>query len=97
MRCTVGGVTFDAMKSEFNFDPNDPSSGQAQQFMNMLYGPNGATVMLGVLDDKTLVQAIGLKDETLTNVVTSAKGSQAPLADLPTVRTVAGTSRYSSR
>jgi len=87
---TVGGVSFDAMKSEFNFDPNDPSSGQAQQFMNMLYGPNGATVMLGLLDDKTLVQAIGLKDETLNNVVTSAKGNQTPLADLPAVRTVAG-------
>ena len=87
---TVAGVTFDAMKSEFNFDPNDPSSGQAQQFMNMLYGPNGATVMLGVLDEKTLVQAIGLKDEALNSIVTSAKGGQAPLADLPAVRSVAG-------
>jgi hypothetical protein len=87
---TVAGVPFDAMKSEFNFDPNDPSSAQAQQFMNMLYGPNGATVMLGVLDEKTLVQAIGLKDEATESVVAAAKGNLAPLADLPTVRAVSG-------
>ena len=87
---TVAGVTFDAMKTDMNLDPNDPNSAQVRQFMNMLYGPDGANVMLGLLDEKTLIQAIGLKDEALTSVVTAAKGGQSPLTDLPNVRSVAG-------
>ena len=84
---TVEGVAFDALKTDFTVDPNDPSSGQAKMFMDMFYGPGGATVYLGVADGK-MIQAMGLSDEKLTQAVAAAKGNLAPLSDLPTVKTV---------
>lgn len=85
---TVGGVSFDQVVSSMKFDPNDPSSAQAEQMMKFMYGPNGMTFNIGLLDNDTLVQSFGLPDEQLAAVIEAARKGEDPIGALPGVKAV---------
>jgi hypothetical protein len=86
---TVDGVSFDAIRTDFKMDPDDPSAAQAEQVMSMMYGPDGATVLLGAVDGK-LVSAIGLREETLTSSVKAIRAGDSAVSELAGVKMVAG-------
>jgi hypothetical protein len=71
---TVGGVSFDEIKSEP--DPANPNAQQAQEAMRYVYGPEGMALLLGVVNEHTLVNALGMDDQLLGSVVESAKSNK---------------------
>ena len=93
---TVDGVSFDALKSEIDPAANNGAAAQAQQMMSYVYGPDGVNVLLGVVNDRTLVSTLGVDDQLLGSVVESAKANKDVLtaqvkavdAELPKARAV---------
>lgn len=85
---TVGGVTFDVVTSNMKLDPADPSAAQVEQMMKFLYGPDGMKFLIGVVDDKTLVQSFGLDDVALGQVLTALKAGDDSLAGSAGVKAV---------
>jgi hypothetical protein len=86
---TVDGVQFDIITTALNPEAqNDPKAMQAQMAMNWMYGPNGARVMVGSLDDKNVLVASGVPDEVLSKVIAAAKKSDDPLDANAAVKSV---------
>ncbi len=94
---TVDGVSFDSIKSDVDPAANNGAAAQAQQMMSFVYGPDGATILLGVANDHTLVGAIGADDALLGSTVEAAKANKDVLtaqvkavdAELPKARAAA--------
>jgi hypothetical protein len=86
---TVGGVNFDQITMKFNADPNDPQAQQAQQGINMLYGPNGMQLLVGAADDNTVIVAMGVPDAQLTEAIESAKKKDTAVASTDSLKAVA--------
>jgi hypothetical protein len=86
---TVAGVTFDQVVTQFNAaDPGGPGAAQAQMMMNTMYGPNGMTMLTGVVGDKLLV-ASGVSDDVLAQAIASVKANQNNLDKVAGLQTVA--------
>ena len=60
---------------------------QAQMVMNYMYGPNGATVLAGIVGDKVLAVS-GVPDATISTVITAMKSNDNPLSKNPAVKAV---------
>ena len=73
---TLGGVSFDSIKSDVDPAANNGAAMQAQQFMGFVYGPDGVNMLLGAVDDHTLVSSLGADDALLTSTVDSAKANK---------------------
>jgi hypothetical protein len=86
---TVGGVNFDQITMKFDADPNDPQAQQAQQGINMMYGPNGMQTLIGAIDDKTTLIAMGLPEAQLTNAIEAAKKNDTTIASTDALKGVA--------
>jgi hypothetical protein len=86
---TVGGVNFDQITMKFDADPNDPQAQQAQQGINMMYGPNGMQTLIGAIDDKTTLIAMGLPEAQLTNAIEAAKKNDTAVASTDALKGVA--------
>jgi len=86
---TVNGVNFDQITMKFNADPNDPQAQQAQQGINMMYGPNGMQVLLGAADDNTVIVAMGVPEAQLTEAIDAAKKKDTAVASTESLKTVA--------
>jgi hypothetical protein len=84
---TIDGVTFDAVRSNFEVDANNPGATQIEGAMKMFWGPEGAVALMGVVDGN-MVTAMGVKDETISQVITAVRNKNAPLAELPGVKSV---------
>jgi hypothetical protein len=72
---TVDGVAFDQLLTTFNMPTDTPQGMQAQQFINILYGPSGMALLCGVVDPKTLLLVSGGNDQLVTDSVAAAKSS----------------------
>ena len=91
---TVDGVHFDQIKSEVDPNANNGQAAQVQQAMQYIYGPDGQSVMLGAVNDKTVVQTMGLDEPLLAAAVAAAKADKDVLggqvksvdAELPKAR-----------
>jgi hypothetical protein len=70
---TTDGVQVQPYTIKFDFDPNDPMAAQQKQIMTMMYGPNGISGYLAVVDDRTLLQAQGVNDKLLAEAIAAAK------------------------
>jgi len=77
---TVDGVAFDEFKTAFNINPGTPEEQQALQFLNLLYGPNGATGYSAPVDDNTLLVVSGGDDAMLQSALAAAKAKDQSLA-----------------
>jgi hypothetical protein len=85
---TVAGVTFDQVVTQFNPAEQGPGAAQAQMMMNTMYGPNGMTMLSGVVGDKLLI-ASGVSDDVLAQAVAAAKANQNNLDKVAGLQTVA--------
>lgn len=88
---TVDGVTFDELRTDFT-PPGGAAGPQQQQvkmMMSMIYGPQGATVYSGALDDQTLLQVRGLDDAAISKAIAAVKAGDDPMARTNGVKTVA--------
>lgn len=85
---SVSGVSFDQVKIDFNFAGNTPQEMQAQQAINFLYGPNGFTMLSGVVDPKTLLIVGGGNDQLLSTSIAAAKSDTDALGMTDPVKTV---------
>ena len=79
---TAGGVKFEQFR--FNMElgnaQNNPQAAQMQQAMSIIYGPNGLTGSMGVVNDNTLLIVQGGTDKLLTDAVAGAKAGQDVLS-----------------
>ena len=93
---TVDGCSFDQIKSEVDPNANNGQAAQASEMMKYMYGPDGVSVLLGAVNDHTLVSVVGSDDQLLGGVVAAAKGNKDVLtaqvkavdAELPKTRAV---------
>ncbi len=86
---TVDGISFDSIQSDVNVgDPNDPGAKMATDMLKMMYGPDGPTVYMGIVDGQ-LMTAMGIKDEVISGAITATQGKASPLADNAGVKSVA--------
>jgi hypothetical protein len=94
---TVDGVSFDSIKSDVDPAANNGAAMQAQQMMSFVYGPDGATMLLGVVNPNTLVTTLGVDDQLLGSTIEAAKANKDVLtaqvkavdAELPKARAAA--------
>ena len=77
---TTDGVQVQPYNIKFDFDPNDPMAAQQKQIMAMMYGPNGISGYLAVVDDHTLLQAQGVSDKVLSEAIAAAKANTDTLS-----------------
>jgi hypothetical protein len=78
---TVNGVKFDRFQTEVNPNNTSQEAMQASQAMAMIYGPDGASGLTGVVDPKTLVMSLGIDDDLLSQTVDAAKANTDVLTD----------------
>jgi hypothetical protein len=87
---TVDGVKLDQFTMKFMFDNKTPEAAQAQQMINMFYGPNGMSGYMGALDDRNYIMVMGGDEELLTSTMASAKKKEDALAQAPMVQAISG-------
>ena len=85
---TVDGVKFDSIQTTFNFPGNTPQEMQAQQAVNLMYGPNGLTMYSGVVDSKTLLLVAGGDDALLSAALGSAKDNKDIIGKMDPIQAV---------
>jgi len=83
---TIDGVSFSEIKTKTEVPADQP---QAAMMNNMLFGPNGQVVELGVVDAGHLAMAMGVDDKLLGDLVTSSKAKDVALGNAAHVQEVA--------
>jgi hypothetical protein len=78
---TVNGVKFDQLKTEVNPDNTSQQAMQMSEMLSMMYGPDGASALNGVLDPKTLIMTLGVDDDLIGQVIDAAKANTDVLTD----------------
>jgi hypothetical protein len=86
---TIGGVNFDQITMKIEADPNDPQAQQAQQGLNMMYGPNGMQMLIGAIDDQTVLIAMGTPEAAIEAAINSAKNKDTTIAKADSLQSVA--------
>jgi hypothetical protein len=94
---TIDGVSFDSVKTDIDPNANNGAAMQAQQMMTYAYGPDGMNLLLGVVNDHTLLSTMGVDDQLLGSTVEAAKANTDVLsaqikavdAELPKARAMA--------
>jgi hypothetical protein len=77
---TIEGVPLNQMQTSFasaqgpGARPN-PQIQQMQQMMAVFYGPGGINLLTGEVNDKTAIASMGVSDENLKQLITSAKAN----------------------
>jgi len=85
---TVDGTALDQFSMKFNFDKNTPEAAQAQQMINMMYGPGGLNGYMGALSDRNYLMVMGGDDELLTAALQSAKKKEDSLSQTDMVKSI---------
>jgi len=86
---TVDGVDLQSYTIKFDFDANDPLAMQQKQMLSMLYGTDGMSGKMGVVNDDTFVNLQGASDNLVRQALAAAKENSDNLDQLPQVRKVA--------
>ncbi|MFI5380402.1 MAG: hypothetical protein ACHRHE_13980 [Tepidisphaerales bacterium] len=84
----VAGVKLDKVTNKFVLDPNNPQAAQIKPMIDMMYGPNGMSGVMGAVSATTYVQAIGGDDDFNSAVVAAAKSNDAALSQLAHIKAV---------
>ncbi|HET6247905.1 MAG TPA: hypothetical protein VFE47_09425 [Tepidisphaeraceae bacterium] len=85
---TVDGVELTTYTNKFEFDKTDPQGLAVDQYMKMIYGPNGNSGAFGAVNDKTFIMTQGVDDELLKEVISSAKAEKDVLSDSAYIKSV---------
>lgn len=75
----MDGVQLQPFTLKMDFPANDPVAAQQKQMIAMMYGPNGMSGTLAVVNDHTFVQAQGVSDKLLADTIAAAKSGADPL------------------
>jgi hypothetical protein len=78
---TIDGVKFDRVLTEVNPDNTSQEAMRAAEMMNRIYGPDGMSVISGVVDPKTMITGMGLDDDFIGQVIEAAKTDKDVLTD----------------
>jgi hypothetical protein len=80
---TLDGVSFDLVHTDMNMGAG-ANAAQMDNTMKMIYGPEGANALTGVMGDKLLI-GFGASDAMLTSMITAVKAGDDPLGKSPGV------------
>lgn len=84
---TVNGVKLDEFKMNIQMDAdNDPQAAQAQRMMQMMYGQNGMTAVMGPVNDTTFLAVQGGSEKLIADAVNAAKNPQDQLGGTAPVK-----------
>ena len=86
---TIGGEKADVLKTEMEFDPNDPQAAMAAQAMGMMYGPEGL-VTRSVFQKDRMLTTTGGGTEAMEALLTSLKGTARTDSPAGKTRSVLG-------
>ncbi len=88
---TVDGVQLDKCTATFGPPAANasPQERQAQQMMTMMYGPNGLETFVGVISPEKAIGGVGVSDDVISQLITSAKADNAKVAQTQPVQQVA--------
>jgi hypothetical protein len=85
----IDGVSFNQFNMKFDMTAvQTPDQRRVAQMMSMMYGPNGMTGLVGIVDAKHLVSGIGTSDEMMTQAIEAVKANQDPLGAQPALKDV---------
>jgi hypothetical protein len=87
---TVDGVQLTPYTMTFKFDEKDPMAAQEQQYMTMLYGPNGLMGNMGAVNDHTFISTMAVSPKLLAEAIAAAKSNADPLGQSDGLKVVAG-------
>jgi hypothetical protein len=85
---TVDGVTFTQFTTEVT--GTDQIAMQVKQMFTIMYGPAGATVFSGIVDDQKLLTLMGLDEAQTGAAIKAAKENVDVLSKTPAVMLVSG-------
>jgi hypothetical protein len=78
---TINGVKFDRVQSEVNPDNTSQEAMRMSEMLSQIYGPDGASGLIGSIDEKTLVASMGNDDDTISQVIDASKANKDVLTD----------------
>jgi hypothetical protein len=78
---TISAVKFDRLQVEVNPDDTSPAAMRLSESLVQFFGPDGASLLLGAPDPKTLIVATGIEDDLLGQAVDDAKANKDELTE----------------
>jgi hypothetical protein len=87
---TVDGVKLTPYKVNIEVDPNDAAAVQQKQIMDMAYGPNGVSGLMGVINDKTFISIMTPNQKLVSEAIAAAKADKDALGQADAFKQVAG-------
>jgi hypothetical protein len=85
----VDDISFSQFQMKFDTGPEPtPEALQAQQMMNMFYGPNGMSGFIGIVDEQHLLTTLGVDDDVLDAAVKTIKANEDPVGKWPQLQAV---------
>jgi len=87
---TVDGVKLTPYKMTVEVDPNDAAAVQQKQIMDMAYGPNGVSGLMGVINDKTFISIMTPNQKLVSEAIAAAKADKDALGQADAIKQVAG-------
>jgi hypothetical protein len=85
---TLDGVVFDEFQTTMNADLQNPGQAQMMQFMTFLYGPAGIVAFQGMVNDKTILNTMGVSDAAITACITAIRSNDDPIGRQGVVKAV---------
>jgi len=82
----IEGIDFDLIKTEIVGDAQTPEAAQAQQMIQFMYGPEGAVVYGGIIDDTTYAFGVGTDEAGLISLGQSIKAGADALSTTPAMK-----------
>jgi hypothetical protein len=78
---TINGVKFDKFAQQVDPDNTSQEAMRTSEMLSQIYGPDGASGLTGVVDPKTLVFAMGVDDDLISQTIDAAKEDKDVLTD----------------
>jgi hypothetical protein len=86
---TVDGVKLTPYKVNVEVDPNDAMAAQQKQIMDMMYGPNGMSGLMGAVNDKTFISLMTPNQKLVSDAIAAAKADKDVLSQSEALKQVA--------
>lgn len=85
---TVDGVELTPYKVKVEVDPNDAAAAQQKQIMDMIYGPNGVSGLMGVVNDKRFISLMTPNQKLVSDAIAAAKADKDVLGQSDALKQV---------
>lgn len=78
---TINGVKFDKVTTDVDAANNGAAADMMRKQLDMMYGPDGQVMLIGAVDAKTVIDSMGLDDQTLSAAIDAIKANKDVLSD----------------